>query len=100
MGRVDRTEVLERVDSAAVLVGPFDAQRVVSDQLRRDRNGRAGVVAGEDAEREPARVGRNYRGLPLDLALCARAHRAQVCDGIDAPPPVVPVDRELAVFLE
>ena len=49
--RADFPQVLERVDAAAVAVGPVDPQGVIPDEFGPDRGQRLGVVAGKDRQR-------------------------------------------------
>ena len=89
-------EVLEGVDSGAVVVGPVDSEGVVSNEFGAEGGEGFGVVAGEDAEEGFAL----FLLLAELFALGAGAHRSQIGDAVDGVAAVGPVDFELLVFFE
>src|SRR5206468_7972008 len=94
--RANLPQILKRIDAAAVLIRPVDAQRVISHQFGRLHAQRLGIIAGQDGE--PRFFGRGGSALPDLLALGARAQGTQIIQTVYAASPVLPVDFQLLVF--
>jgi hypothetical protein len=46
--RTDFSQILERIDPAAVFIRPFDLQGVIANQLSRQRRQRLRVISGKN----------------------------------------------------
>ena len=93
----DLPEVLEGVNTAAVVVGPVDPDRVVAHELGGGGDDGGGEVARQNRQR---RLGLFGRALANALALGAGAHRSQIRHGVGGALAVLPLDLELLVFLQ
>jgi hypothetical protein len=92
----DFSQILERINSRGVLVGPLDAEGVVADELGFFGDQRAGVVAGEDGQQRFLFL----RFFALGFAGGAGAHRAEIRKGISTFISVLPSDDEALVAFE
>lgn len=94
--RADFAEVLERIDAAAVVVGPFDFQGVIANEFGREGGQRAGVISGKDLE----------QGLLFIFFLAdgfahgAGAARAEQGNAVDGNQAILPMDLKLFVLLQ